>query len=177
MRQPAIILITGIMAAGKSTIAQHLAERLTKSVHLRGDIYRRMIVNGRVEMDTNVTDAAYAQLRLRYRLATTTANMYCAEGFTVVYQDVILGADLQEVVDQLDPQQPRYVVVLCPSTDVVAQREAARSKVGYGEWTPESLDLDLRQNTPRIGLWLDTSALTVEETTNAILTRIEEAAL
>ncbi|MEZ4664472.1 MAG: adenylyl-sulfate kinase [Caldilineaceae bacterium] len=31
---PAIILITGLMAAGKSSVAQALAERLAKSVHL-----------------------------------------------------------------------------------------------------------------------------------------------
>ena len=44
---PQLILITGIMAAGKSTVAQHLAERLPNSVHLRGDVFRRMMVNGR----------------------------------------------------------------------------------------------------------------------------------
>ena len=47
---PRVILITGIMAAGKSTVAQHLAERLPRSVHLRGDVFRRMIVGGRAEM-------------------------------------------------------------------------------------------------------------------------------
>ena len=49
--RPHIIMITGIMAAGKSTVAQQLAERLPKSVHLRGDVFRRMIVSGRAEMD------------------------------------------------------------------------------------------------------------------------------
>ena len=43
------------MAAGKSTIAQALAERLPKSVHLRGDLFRRMIVNGQAEMSFEVT--------------------------------------------------------------------------------------------------------------------------
>ena len=35
---PDIVVVTGGMAAGKSTVAQALAERLPKSVHLRGDI-------------------------------------------------------------------------------------------------------------------------------------------
>ena len=35
---PALFVITGVMAAGKSTIAQALAERLPNSVHLRGDV-------------------------------------------------------------------------------------------------------------------------------------------
>jgi uridine kinase len=35
----AIILITGVQAAGKSTVAQSLAERLPRSVHVRGDVF------------------------------------------------------------------------------------------------------------------------------------------
>ena len=45
-----IVLVTGIQAVGKSTIAQALAERLERSVHVRGDTFRRMVVNGREEM-------------------------------------------------------------------------------------------------------------------------------
>ncbi|MEG4147058.1 AAA family ATPase, partial [Microcoleus sp. Pol12B5] len=63
--QPQIILITGNMAAGKSSVAQSLAERLPKSVHLRGDIFRRMIVNGQAQMALNLSAEAYQQLQLR----------------------------------------------------------------------------------------------------------------
>lgn len=69
MEQPRIFLITGIMAAGKSTVAQALAERLPKSVHVRGDVFRRMIISGRKEMTVDYDDEALVQLRLRYRLA------------------------------------------------------------------------------------------------------------
>ncbi|MFI4875099.1 MAG: DUF1559 domain-containing protein, partial [Blastopirellula sp. JB062] len=58
---------TGIMAAGKSTVAQRLAERLPldqfpRSVHLRGDLFRRLIVNGRADLGVELTDEALAQL-------------------------------------------------------------------------------------------------------------------
>ena len=43
-------LITGVMASGKSTTAQALAQALPRCVHLRGDLFRRMIVTGREEM-------------------------------------------------------------------------------------------------------------------------------
>ena len=43
----AIYLITGPMASGKSTIAELVASSLPKAVHLRGDIFRRMITSGR----------------------------------------------------------------------------------------------------------------------------------
>lgn len=44
---PRICLTTGVMAAGKSTVAQRVAEALPKAVHLRGDIFRRMIAGAR----------------------------------------------------------------------------------------------------------------------------------
>ena len=172
MTEPEIILITGIMASGKSTVAQALAERLPKSVHLRGDIFRRMIVNGRLEMTPGAPDEALRQLQLRYELAALTADRYCDAGFTVVYQDVILGPILSEVVERLQRNRRVAVVVLTPSPDIVAQREAGRGKTGYGEWTPAMLDHGLRTDTPRIGLWLDTSALTVAQTVDAILSQL-----
>jgi adenylylsulfate kinase-like enzyme len=43
-----VFLVTGIQAAGKSTVAQALAEKFERSVHVRGDLFRRMMVNGRV---------------------------------------------------------------------------------------------------------------------------------
>jgi chloramphenicol 3-O-phosphotransferase len=175
MREPCVILITGIMAAGKSTVAQRLAERLPKSVHLRGDLFRRMIVNGRQEMTPNFSQTAWQQLQLRYQVAAKAAEMYCVAGFTVVYQDVIIGAILKDVVDGLRTLCPLYVVVLCPSPEVVALREAGRGKVGYGAFSPADLNHELQSNTPRLGLWLDTSSLSVDETVDAILARLEES--
>ncbi|RCW42175.1 hypothetical protein DFP97_1184 [Paenibacillus prosopidis] len=36
VKELSIILVTGIMASGKSTVAQLLSEKFDKSVHLRG---------------------------------------------------------------------------------------------------------------------------------------------
>lgn len=175
MNQPAIILITGVMASGKSTVAQAVAERLPKSVHLRGDLFRRLIVNGRAEMGFELSSDALAQLNLRYSIATTVAEMYLAGGFTVVYQDIIIAQTLTEIVDRLR-HHPLYVVVLCPDPAVVATREAGRGKRGYGsEAEIHSFDRVLREETPPLGLWLDSSTLTVTETVDTILARIDEA--
>ena len=177
MQQPSIILVTGIMASGKSTVAQALAERLPKSVHLRGDLFRRLIVNGRAEMGFELSAEALAQLNLRYAIATTVAEMYLGGGFTVVYQDIIIAQTLAEIVHKLR-QHPLYVVVLCPDPAVVAMREAGRGKRGYGsEADILSFDRVLREETPRIGLWLDTSTLTVAETVDTIVVRMAEAAV
>lgn len=55
-------------------------------------------------------------------------------------------------------------------------RERARAKDGYGGgWTVTLLDQVLHRETPRIGLWLDTSRQSPEETVEEILSRIGEA--
>ena len=58
------------MAAGKSTVAELLAQRLPRSVHVRGDVFRTMVVNGRADMTPQPTAEAIAQLHLRYDLAS-----------------------------------------------------------------------------------------------------------
>lgn len=168
--EQAVVLITGIQAAGKSTVAQLLAERLPHSVHLRGDLFRRMVVNGRADMTPEPSDDAVRQLRLRYRLTATVADDYFREGFTVVAQDVILGEHLADVVG-LIRQRPLLVVVLAPQVNAVAARDAARTKNAYDEWTFSLLDRSLRNDTPRLGLWLDTSDQTPEKTVDEIINR------
>ncbi|MFN2418684.1 MAG: AAA family ATPase [Candidatus Limnocylindria bacterium] len=169
-----MVLITGIMGAGKSSVAQALAERLPRAAHVRGDAFRRMIVTGRAEMVPGANDEALTQLRLRYALAASVADGYAAARFTAVYQDIILGEDLPRVVASIRAR-PRFVVVLAPRAETALRRaELREGPSGYGEWTAEALD-DLLRDTPRIGLWLDTSDLTVPETVDAILLRAVEA--
>ncbi|MGI5165181.1 AAA family ATPase [Spirillospora sp. CA-253888] len=164
----AVYLITGVQAAGKSTVAQALAERLPRSAHVRGDAFRRFVVNGRADMGPEPSAEALAQLRLRYRLAARTADAYAAEGFTAVVQDVVLGPELTYAVDRYRTR-PLYVVVLAPDAATVAAREAGRAKKAYGAFSVADLDRGLRETTPRIGLWLDTSGQTPEQTVDAIL--------
>jgi chloramphenicol 3-O-phosphotransferase len=172
----AVYLITGIQAAGKSTVAQALAQRLPSCVHVRGDIFRRMVVSGRAEMEPNPSAEALRQLKLRYALAATVTDAYAAAGFGVVVQDIVLGEDLTGMVNAIG-SRPLHVVVLAPSATTVATREAARAKKAYGTWTIAQLDDVLRRQTPRIGLWLDTSHQTPDETVEDILTRRGESAV
>jgi chloramphenicol 3-O-phosphotransferase len=166
----AIVLVTGIQAAGKSTVAQALAERMPRSVHVRGDVFRRMVVAGRAEMTPDPSEEALRQLRLRYRLAADVSDAYFEAGFTVVTQDVILGDDLADMT-ALIRGRPLFVVVLAPSADAIAAREAARGKTAYGTWAVDELDDVLKHQTPRLGLWLDTTGQTPAETVDEILTR------
>ncbi len=132
--------------------------------------FRRMIVSGREEMSPNATDEALRQLRLRYSLAAATADAYFRAGFSVVVQDNIYGPALNEFAG-LVHSRPLFAVVLCPRPDVVAEREATRPKKGYGTWGVSELDRLFREETPRIGLWIDSSEQTAEETVEEILSR------
>lgn len=166
--QARIILITGNMASGKSSVAQALAEQLPKSVHLRGDIFRRMIVSGRAEMSADLSTEAVAQLHLRYRLAQEVAKRYFDAGFTVVYQDIVIGETLAETQEAFRGY-PLAIIVLCPDVETIAARDRARAKTGYASRDEiDFFDRVLRKETPHLGYWLDNSHLTVAETVDDI---------
>jgi len=167
-RPRAAFLLTGIMASGKSTVSQLLAERLPRAAHVRGDAFRRMIVTGRREMTPGAGREAGAQLALRYRMAA--ADAYFGAGFSAAVQDVVLGGWLPRFVDLVEGR-PLLVVVLAPRPEVVEAREANRPKTGYGAWSAERLDRSMREETPRLGLWIDSSGQTPEQTVEEILGR------
>jgi GrpB-like predicted nucleotidyltransferase (UPF0157 family)/chloramphenicol 3-O-phosphotransferase len=166
--EPVVYLITGPMAAGKSTVARLLASRFERGVHLEGDVFRRSILSGRAEMTPEPSSEALQQLHLRYRLAAAAADGYFEAGFSVALEDVVAGQLLGDY-RTLIRSRPCHVVVLLPSAEAVAAREAARGREGYGAWTVEQLYDGFVSETPRVGLWLDTTQLTPEETVEEIL--------
>jgi hypothetical protein len=119
---------------------------MEKGVHLRGDVFRRMIVAGRAEMSAQPSDEAIRQLHLRYHLAADAAKTYYDNGFSVVLQDNYYGEELSRVLDMLG-NLPVHVIVLCPNVETIKKREALRGKVGYSGFTPEALYADFMRNT------------------------------
>ncbi len=171
---PVIYLITGPMAAGKSTVAPLLAARFAQGVHLEGDVFRRSIVSGRTEMTPGAPPGALEQLRLRYRLAASAADTYFESGFTVVLEDVVAGPLLAEY-PTLVRSRPCHVIVLLPSLEVVAARDRGRRETGYRNWNVADFYAGFVSSTPRVGIWLDTSGLTPDETVEAILAGTQAA--
>jgi chloramphenicol 3-O-phosphotransferase len=177
---PAVWLVTGIQAAGKSTVADLLARQFDPAVHIRGAQFYRWATSGwEHPAGSELTPQARRLLNLRYRLSAQVADEYCAAGFTSVVQDNIFGDDVVRWLDRIK-SRPRHLVVLRPSAEVVAAREAERQvatgKVAYRPegFTIEGLSREL-DATPRVGLWLDTSSQTPEETVSEVLLRQEEA--
>lgn len=170
-------LLTGIQASGKSTVAQELARRLpAPAVHVHGDQFRRWIVTGRADLTPDAGAEAHRQLRLRHALTARVADGYADAGFAVVVQDVVLGPHLDAMIAALRAR-PLHVVVLAPRPEVAAQRQAAQDKRTPDEWTSAALDRVLRAETPRRGLWLDSSDLDTDATVAAILSRRAESVI
>lgn len=67
--EPALIVVTGIMAAGKSTVARLLAKSFPKGVHVEADVLQQMVVSGAewVNRPGVPTGEAANQLRLMLR--------------------------------------------------------------------------------------------------------------
>lgn len=69
-----VVVVTGVMASGKSTVSQALAESLPRTAHVRGDTFRRMIVSGREDYAPDAGTEAESQLRLRHGLSANTGG-------------------------------------------------------------------------------------------------------
>jgi len=166
-------LVIGVQASGKSTVADLLARRFDRGVHLRGGQFYRWAVRGWIHHDDEDQSEARRHLDLRYRLSAMAADEYCAAGFTTVVQDNIYGPDVKVWLRSVRAR-PRHLVVLRPSLEVVAQREVERTaesgKVAYrtGGDTIASLDSHLA-GTSQIGLWLDTSEMSPEDVVDSIV--------
>jgi cytidylate kinase len=166
---PDVFVVSGVQAAGKSTVADLLAKRYPRGVHVAGDGIRAMVVSGRVDMSQEAVPEAARQLKLRYRASIAVARLYHEANFDVVIEDVIIGPMFDEFLS-LIPWPQAHVVVLDPDLEEVARRERERTKSAYGaSWSISALQRILREQTPRLGLWLDTSRLTPDETVDAIL--------
>ncbi len=169
-----VVVVTGAMASGKSTIAEALARSLPRAAHVHGDQFRRWIVSGAASMEPPLTEESVAQLQLRQSLAAQVARGYAGAGITAVVQDLYLGGLLDRMVSLLRGV-PLRVVVLAPSAAELERRDAARGKRGYTGWTADQFDAELREATPRIGLWIDSTGQSPEQTVAEIRTRWDDA--
>jgi adenylylsulfate kinase-like enzyme len=172
-------LVTGAQASGKSTVADLLAHQYARGVHVRGGQFYRWAVRGWVHVGDSEEAEVRRLLDLRYRLSAAVADQYAAAGFTTVVQDNIYGVDVERWLEQVQ-SKPKYLVVLRPRVDVVAARDAERqrtqSKVAYrGGFTPAINDEHVAATRRDLGLWLDTSEQSPDETVSKILARAAEA--
>ena len=171
-----VVLVTGMQAAGKSTIAPLLAARMgPPAATLDGDVFYRGVVAGAEVMTPDPSPEAVRQLELRYDASALVAQHYADAGFDFTCSDIILGPDVERWFAALHDVEP-HLVVLAPSIDSIVERELGRGSTAYRDWQPaggtladavRALERDLLA-TPRRGLWLDTTGQTAAETVDGI---------
>jgi predicted ATPase len=180
--EPAVFLISGIPGAGKSTVAALLAARFARGVHIDADVLRLMIVSGNAWApgqagnpldDPAQRDEARRQLALRARHACLLADSFVRHGYMAVIDEIAIGDRLEDFLREIE-SSPLYVVQLTPSLDAVRARNAARpGRDVFAIWA--HLDGVMRDTTRRVGLWLDSTSQTAEQTVEAILGALQAA--
>lgn len=165
---PKAWLITGIPGAGKTTVSRALAERFPRTAVIESDWLQESIVSGGLWPNEEPEDEAERQLSQRTARAALLADSYVDDGFVAIIDDVVPGTRrLSEYLHHLRAR-PVALVVLAPSVAVALQRDHDREAKEVGNlWA--HLDAELRDQLASRGLWMDTSALTVEQTVDRIL--------
>src|SRR6266568_4602282 len=141
----ALFVISGVSAAGKSTVARLLAGRFERGVCVPGDAVHTMVVSGRLDMRPGSGEGALRQLVLRYAGALAVASVYLRDRFDVVVEDVIIGPVLRDFLE-LVPVPEFHLVFLDPDAAAIERRERDRDGTTYGasrrsrpsspSWTP-----------------------------------------
>ncbi|MET7282755.1 AAA family ATPase [Kribbella sp. NPDC005582] len=180
---PKVVLVTGLQASGKSTVAPLLAARLgPPAATLDGDVFYHGVVAGAEVMTPNPTAEAVRQLELRYAASALVAQHYADNGFDFVASDIVLGEHVERWFDQLHGVDA-YLVVLRPTVESIVERELGRGgNNSYRDWQNDGSLADAvralgvgLEEIPRRGLWVDTTGQTPEQTVDVILADLEKA--
>jgi hypothetical protein len=146
---------------------------MPRAAHIEADELQRLVISGGVWPEASgVHGEAERQLRLRLRNACLLARSFREHGFTAIVDDIVAGSRLDHVREDLDGV-PFDFVMLLPRLEVMKARWTAMGSPFVDSW--DWVDDEIRVRTRRVGLWLDTTTLTPEETVVAILNRLDEA--
>lgn len=159
------VIVTGMPGAGKSTITSRLALLLPRAAQVRGDAVNAMIGNGFVFFMGKPAEEALRQDELCNRNMCGLANNFIDFGFTVLMDTVLADRSELDFFIALMSPRPVRLVVLDPGIDVCKDRNAGRDPEDRFEFDGyERLHANMKREFGGIGWWLDTAAMTADQT-------------
>ncbi len=102
------------------------------------------------------------------------ARSFFAAGFTAVLDDIVVGSRIDDLRKDLAGMGFMFVM-LTPNIASVRDRERQRGTVLWRDW--EWLTEEVLAAAPDMGLWLDTSDQSADETVDEIMRRAWDEAL
>lgn len=178
-RQP-IWLITGVPSSGKSSVASVLAQREPRGLHIPVDELREWVVSGIAHPVPEWTAETGRQFALARAAATAVARIYASAGFAVAIDDVIFPAEADAAFVAPLTGFAVHKVLLRPRLKVALRRNAERTSKEFDTSVLADTIRDLHQAMAAAPYaqagWIifDNSDLSLDETVDAILGRIDE---
>lgn len=169
-------LLTGLPGAGKSTVSRLLTRTAPRTAHLEGDLLQSLVVSGLVWPHRAPAAEARRQFALAVRHQCLLARSFAAAGFVPVLDYSVwrrpVLARYRRALRALDLR----LVVLNPGPDVARRRD--RDRPGPDVAAPVAeLQAVLEAELAGVGLWVDSRALSAEETVATILRERDRARL
>jgi predicted kinase len=168
-----VFVVTGQLAAGKSTVSRALLARYPRGVHIDVDGIREMVVSG-LASPLEWTEETSRQFALAIDGSAALSAVYHRAGFAVAIDGALDPAAVARALADVGVAESVVGVVLHPPVDVALQRNRDRATKAFDTRVLDALirriDADLAAEPLPVG-WhrLDNGAQSLEETVAAIL--------
>lgn len=173
---PPVVVITGQLSAGKSTVARALLDRFPFGCHVDVDGIREMVTSG-LASPLDWTDETSRQFELAIRAAAAMARVYADSGFAVAIEGGIDPELIESALTEHGLRDRMVGVVLHPQLEVALERNRSRRTKAFDtsilEGAMREIDADVARDASRPG-WhrIDNSDESVAATVERVLSII-----
>jgi len=156
-----IILISGSINAGKTTVSKALCRLLPRTAHVEVDDLREFI--GWMGLEESIP--------LNLKNAAAVARNFAEAGLNVIVSYPLRPLDYEYMANELEAYSV-HCVTLSPPLEV-AQRNRGTRELTSGEIDRIAFHYDTGIANPPFGITIDNSGQTPDETARAVLAKID----